>query len=184
MRDEKRLDQYMKKILLICLALIFIAPVVYAKKPTLPTERAVYHNNQGVSYLNKNDLERAEFEFKTAIELSPEYVEAFNNLGIIYKIQGKYNLAIENFKRAIQLDKKYADAYSHLGAVYLEQGNVDEAIDQMKKGLKRDATIPDIHYNLGLAYLEKTKQSKDKSYIQLAACAFHTGEDLSGAGHV
>jgi tetratricopeptide (TPR) repeat protein len=158
----------MKRILAIIIVFTCVAaPLEARKKITKPTARAVYHNNQGVTFLNKNDFERAEFEFKTAIELSPQYVEAYNNLGIVYKIQGKLGLAKQMFERAIKLDKKYAAAYSHLGAVLLTQGDVDGAIKQMKKGLKRDATIADIHYNLGLAYVEKTKRDK-KSYIEEA----------------
>ena len=149
------------------------------KKITKPTERAVYHNNQGVSFLNKKDLDRAEFEFKTAIELAPEYPEAFNNLGNIYKLKGDLSAAAAQFKRAIELDKHYANAYGNLGAVYLAEGKIDDAIDIIKKGLKKDGTIADMHYNLGLAYLEKTKISKDKDFIGLAETEFKKATELN-----
>ncbi len=162
--------------LLVCL---FTMQAHAKKKITKPTDRAVYHNNQGVSYLNKNDLERSEFELKTAIELAPEYVEAFNNLGTVYKLKGDLPAAAAQFRRAIDLDKDYASAYSNLGAVYLAQGNVDGAINTIKKGLKKDGTIADAHYNLGLAYLEKTKTDKSKSYIGMAEAEFIKATELN-----
>lgn len=159
--------------------LCFSTGALAKKKITKPTDRAVYHSNQGVSYLNRNDLERAEFEFKTAIELSPEYVEAYNNLGIVYKLKGNYPLAEANFKRAIELDKHYAQAYSHLGAVYLAEGKIDDAIKTTKQGLKKDGTIADAHYNLGLAYLEKTRRDKDRSWVGLAEDEFKRATELN-----
>lgn len=149
------------------------------KKITMPTGRAVYHNNQGVMALAGNDLDRAEFEFRTAIELSPQYVEAYNNLGIVHKRRGKLHEAEAQFERAIELDKKYAAAYSHLGAVYLAQNRIDAAIEIIQRGLKKDSTLADGHYNLGLAYLEKTKQSRDKSYIPLAEASFKKATELN-----
>ena len=161
------------------LLLIISFPAYAKKKITMPTARAVYHNNQGISYLNKQDLDRAEFELKTAIELSPEYVEAFNNLGTVYKLKGNLDAAAAEFSRAIKLDKDYANAYNNLGAVYLAQGKIDDAINTIKKGLKKDGTIADAHYNLGLAYLEKTKVSKDKSFVGMAEAEFVKATELN-----
>lgn len=163
-------------LVLIC----FVSTGALAKsKLTKPTERAVYHNNQGVSYLNQKDLERAEFEFKTAVELAPDYIEAYNNLGIVYKLKGNLPAAAANFKRAIELDKHYAQAYSHLGAVYLSEGKIDDAIDVIRKGLKKDSTIADAHYNLGLAYIEKNKQDKKKNWIDMAESEFKRATQLN-----
>ena len=160
------------------LALFAMPSNAYAKKKiTKPTTRAVYHNNQGVSFLNKNDYARAELEFKTAIELAPEYVEAYNNLGVVYRKTGRDEMAAEQFRKAISLDKKYAAAYAHLGAVYLAQGDVNDAIKTIKKGLKKDSTLADAHYNLGLAYLEKSKKDK-KDYDTLAIEQFKIATEL------
>lgn len=180
MKNKKQISKIQISFLTIVLCVLMIVTLADAKKKiTKPTERAVYHNNQGVSFLNRKDLERAEFEFKTAIELAPEYIEAFNNLGIVYKIKGNLPDAEANFKRAIELDKEYTQAYSHLGAVYLAEGKIDDAIDIIKKGLKRDSTVADAHYNLGLAYIEKTKQDKKKSWIDMAESEFKRATQLN-----
>ncbi|MBI4125806.1 MAG: tetratricopeptide repeat protein, partial [Deltaproteobacteria bacterium] len=89
------------------------------KKNILPSEQAVYHNNRGISYLNEQDVEKAIFEFKTAIELAPDYAEPYNNLGVIYKIKGEFDTAVHYLQQAIAKDKKYASPHNHLAAVYL-----------------------------------------------------------------
>ena len=171
--------RYRKTILLLLIAIIAVPSYAHAKKKlTKPTTRAVYHNNQGVSYLNKNDYARAELELKTAIELAPEYVEAYNNLGVVYRKTGRNELAKAQFKKAIKLDKKYAAAYAHLGAVYLAEGDADDAIKVIKKGLKKDSTLADAHYNLGLAYIEKSKTDK-KDYLPLAIEQFKIATELN-----
>lgn len=158
-------------VLIIITSILFCFPSstsLAKKKITMPTDRAAFHNNQGVSYLNNQDIERAEFEFKTAVELSPDYAEAYNNLGIVYKTRGKYDESIKNFQKAIEINKNYAAAYSHLGAVYLAQGKIDTAITTIKKGLRKDGTIGDARYNLGLAYIEKAKEGSSEKNLKLA----------------
>lgn len=173
----------MKRIfsLLTLLAVIFAGPslAIAKKKINKPTERAVYHNNQGVISLNGGDLQRAEFEFKTAIELSSQYVEAYNNLGIVEKTKGNFSEAIRNFQRAISLDKKYAAAYIHLGTVYFAQGQLDEAVAIIRKGLKQNNTLADGHYNLGLVYLEKARRLKDREIAREAEGQFKKATELN-----
>ena len=93
------------KLFILIFLVSFVSFSAHAKKITRPTEKAVFHNNQGISYLNQNMLDKAEFEFKTAIELSSDYVEAYNNLGIIYKMKNQFGPAEDQFKKAISLDK-------------------------------------------------------------------------------
>src|SRR3989338_1617226 len=125
------------------------------KKTTLPPEASIYHNNKGVVYLSDGDFERAEFSFKTALELNPKYAEAYNNLGIVYKGQGNLDKAVQMFQKSIEIDNDYASAHNHLGATYLAQGKTDDAIKELKKAEKGDPASAEIKYNLGVAHFEK-----------------------------
>lgn len=160
----------MKKIICSLLViLITIASInLFAKKITKPTERAVYHANKGVKYLNQGDLERAETEIKTAIELSPEFVDAYNNLGIVYKLKGDLYSAKSYFEKAIKLDKHYASAISHLSMVYLELGDIDNALKYGKKAVKVGTPKPITHFNLALVYLEKNRKKPGKNFDNYA----------------
>lgn len=157
----------MKKILPIFFILFCISlyqSTSLAKPITKPSERAVIHNNQGIKYLDARDLTRAEIEFKTAVELSPDYIEPYNNLGIIAKLRGDLPTAKAFFEKAIKLDKNYAAAYSHLSMVYLDMGDLNNALAFGKKAVKVGSTLPNTHFNLALVYIEKVRKNpKDNS---------------------
>ena len=169
-----------KKTLVVLCMLMAASPALIAKKkPVQPTDRAVFHNNQGVSYLNKGEMERAEFEFKTAVELSPEYAEAVNNLGVLFKMKGQYTEAEKYFKRAIYIDKGYSSAYNHLGTVYLAQGQIEDAIKMIEKAIKKEPAFADAYYNLGICYIEKTKKNPSHSYVKFAEHYFKKATELN-----
>ena len=135
------------------LALIASDGLASKKKPTAPSLPAAYHNNQGAILLSKGDLQRAEFEFKTAIELSPDYAEAYSNLGLVYKLENKLDEALANFKKATECNPNYASAYNHMGAVYITQQKYDDAIKVIRTAMTKDRAFADAYYNMGLAYL-------------------------------
>ena len=59
------------------------------------------------------DLDRydeAETNYKKAIELKPDYAEAYNNLGVTLKKLGKFTEAIDSYKQAIKLKPDYTEA--------------------------------------------------------------------------
>lgn len=164
----------------ILLALLLLAgfSTCAKRRPTLPTERAVFHNNQGVSFLASGDIERARFEFLTAVELNPNYAEAHNNLGITFKELGQLDKAIRSFLRALKIEPDFASAHNHLGALYLAQGKIEEAIAEIKKAIKRDPTLADAHYNLGLVWYEKAKKEGEAEGLKQAEVSWKRATEL------
>ncbi len=161
------------------IVLISFIPELDARKITKPTQRAVYHNNRGIRYLSEGNLKLAEVEFKTAVELSHDYIEAYNNLGIVTKKTGDLRNSILYFEKAVELDKNYADAYSHLSMVYLDLGNLSKALSLGKIAVKKGATKPITHYNLALVYLAKTNATPEKNYDEEAEKQLKTATELN-----
>ncbi|HSA58529.1 MAG TPA: tetratricopeptide repeat protein [bacterium] len=162
----------LKGLTLLLLLLATAGPLSAAKKH-IPLDLAVMHNNQGVAYLSKSDLDRAEVEFKTACELDPLYADAFNNLGLIYKYKGQFPLAIAALETSAKLKPKWAAPHSHLGAVYLATGDLDKAIKALIKATNLDKKYADAYFNLGIVYLEKAKKAADpKKDWESAVTAF------------
>lgn len=60
----------------------------------------------GTSKLNKGDVVDAEKDFRKAIELAPNFAQAYNNLGISLLRQNKSKEAIGIFERAVYLNPK------------------------------------------------------------------------------
>lgn len=166
--------------LAIAMVLSLGGATAHAEKRHVPLDLAVMHNNQGVMLLAKQDLDRAEVEFKTACELDPLYADAFNNLGLIYKFKGQFPLAITTLQQATKIKPKWAAPYSHLGAVYLATGDLDKAVKVLQKATDLDKKFAEAYFNLGLVYLEKAKKAGDpKKDWESAVTAFQQATTIN-----
>ena len=52
-------------------------------------------------------------DYNKAIEINPNYAEAYNNRGNIYAQQEEFTKAISNFSKAVKLKPSYAAAYKN-----------------------------------------------------------------------
>ena len=57
-----------------------------------------------------------------AIQIKPDYADAYNNRGIAYDKKGDYDQAISDYNRAIRIKPDYAAAYSNLSKTYKKIG--------------------------------------------------------------
>ncbi len=130
-----------------------------AKKAARPHKLSIEHNNRGVTYLYQGNPERALFEFQTAVEVDPLYVEAQTNLGVAYKVLGQYDEAKAAFERAIALDKEYATPFNHLGTIYYTRGEYDKAIELFRSAAKKNKKYADAWLNLGLTQVAIANRS-------------------------
>ena len=62
-----------------------------------------------------------------AIELNPDYDEAYNNRGVAHGTTKEYDRAIEDFNKAIKLNPDYVNAYHNRGETWLQMGEWEKA---------------------------------------------------------
>jgi len=74
--------------------------------------------NQGVRNYNLRNYNIAISDFSQAINLNPNYAEAYNHRGLSYYNIELYNLAILNYNQAIRLNPNNARTYNNRGVVY------------------------------------------------------------------
>jgi len=65
-------------------------------------------------------------DYNQAIQLNPNFAEAYNNRGVSYVDLKQYGQAIADYNQAIQLDPNYADSYNNRGVVYIVQLGMPE----------------------------------------------------------
>jgi len=116
---------------------------------------SVAHNNVGLFFFQKGQLDEANVEFQKALEIDPAYALAHNNLGNALFQKGRVDEAIAQFQKAFEIDPHYAVAHNNLGNALFQKGRVDEAIAQFQKAFEIDPNYAEAHYNYGNALFQK-----------------------------
>jgi len=95
------------------------------------------HNNLAICYSKTDQIELAEREFLSAVELSPEKKGiAYFNLGMLYARKKDYQTAIKWFRLAIGKEPFNAKNYYNLAVAYLQLGQTEKAIPELEKAVE------------------------------------------------
>ena len=87
------------------------------------------HYNLGVAYSTcKKPLTFAFKKYLDAININPDYAEAYANLGVVAFDLNWFECSESAYKKAIRIKKDYAEAYFNLGNLYWVQNRPRHAI--------------------------------------------------------
>jgi tetratricopeptide (TPR) repeat protein len=89
--------------------------------------------------------------YDLAIEINPEYAEAYYNRGLAKAIQQHYNEAIADYTTAIEINPKYADAYYNRGLTKFHLQCYKEAIADYTTAIENNPKLADSYSARGLA---------------------------------
>ncbi len=90
----------------------------------------------------------------TALNIMPEYAEAYMNLGILYHLNDDSKNAILNFRKALEIGTKQDDLiYNNLGMVYGEMGDNKTAIEMFERALTSEVKVLPIYRNIAQTYI-------------------------------
>ena len=65
--------------------------------------------------------------YRTAVELAPEFYQAWSSLGYALRKTGQYEESLAAYDRALAIDPRYAEAIEYRGEAYLGLDRVEEA---------------------------------------------------------
>jgi tetratricopeptide (TPR) repeat protein len=119
-------------------------------QPTAPA----YYNLANLQS-KQGELEKAEANYRAALELKPEFAEALYNYGALLAKRGRVDDAGRNYAAALKLKPEFADVHLSFGALLAGQQKWNEAIAQFNAALQSDSSNADTHFNLGAAYQAK-----------------------------
>jgi tetratricopeptide (TPR) repeat protein len=114
--------------------------------------KAVQLFRDGLSFLSKDDCEKALPYFEKAVESDSSYADAWAQAGFCNEKLGRHNEALEASKKAVNL-RPSAESYFNIGlaSFYLKQFR--ESADAYRQAIKLDPyNAADAHYALGLVY--------------------------------
>jgi tetratricopeptide (TPR) repeat protein len=90
--------------------------------------------------------------FRKAIELYPQYAEAYQLLGVMHLEEGKYADAETELQKAAEIEPHMPTAYFALGICRNLTGKYAEAEPAFLRGLELDPDSPDGQYELAKTY--------------------------------
>jgi len=139
--------------------------IFYISEKVQTIRHAASNNKLGIVFLRRKLFDEAVVEFKKAIEIDPDYVEAYNNLGYVFLKQEKYEEAIDVFSKGMENDGAYADLHNNLGYAYSCISKYGDAIVELKRALEINTEYIHAIFNLCLAYLKSTVDDVQDSDI-------------------
>ena len=142
--------------------------------PTSVMDTPEYHYNQGLKYLDRDQIDDAMKSFDRAIALDPKSPLGYIGKGLAFGKKGDFKPAIENMKKAKGRDHRHRGQDRHDPPVQhaASKNWVSDAESEFKTAQKKEPNNARLHYYMGMAY--KVALDFDK-----AAPMFRTVLDLN-----
>jgi tetratricopeptide (TPR) repeat protein len=104
-------------------------------------------------------VEEAKNWYAKAIEIDPDFAEAYTNLGTLYAQEQQWQPAIACYQKAIALQPDLASTYRNLARVWTQMGQLSEADECWFKAysLEPAKATPEEHIHLGDNFLRQNQ---------------------------
>lgn len=107
--------------------------------------------SQGLGILSRDDFARALPFFEKAVDIDPNYAEAWYQAGFCYGMLGRHAEALKASRTAARLRPEWAQTYVNIGASSFALGQFKEAAEAYRQAAKLETDNADIQYALGLS---------------------------------
>jgi tetratricopeptide (TPR) repeat protein len=92
-----------------------------------PEERAAKHLARGEALIEQGETAKARLEFRNALQLDPENIQARLQVARLFEAEGDFPRAVNNYQRVAESDGENAEARIKLGLIYLAGNALDDA---------------------------------------------------------
>jgi protein O-mannosyl-transferase len=139
-----------------------------------PDETAAYFQRALVyQYSNKVQPQLALADYSKAIDMNPNYVDAYLNRGSLYVDQlSEYDLGIADFNKVLEINPNNIDAGTNKGIAYYRKGDYEEALNSYNQVIQKTGNSGRVYFLEALVY------GAEKNYVkalQAAQLAQNTG---------
>jgi len=132
------------------------------------------HNDLGVAYEHKGELDAAIREYKAALRKRRDFPTARVNLGNAYFSKKDYPRAEQQYSTVLQADSANTDAANNLAMLYLEIGkHLDQALRLAERCVRLASQNARYHDTLGLVCAKLNLPEKARDSFQRALELIH-----------
>ena len=121
----------------------------------------ILFNIIGASNAGLMQYDAAIESYKKALEIRPDYAEAYFNMAVTLKDKGESEASFDCYKQALKIKPNYAEAYNNIGNALKDKGDLEEAIECYEQALM-------IKPNYAVAYHNMGNVQKDKGELEAA----------------
>src|SRR6478672_11048893 len=116
--------------------------------------------SQGLAQLSRDDYARAVVNFEKAVDIDPNYAEAWYQAGYCYGVLGRHSDALRASRQAAKLRPEWTAAWLNIAASSYALGQFKDAVEGYKQAIKLDDNNADAQYALGLTFnkLQRTDE--------------------------
>jgi len=104
-----------------------LAEFNYCLKDLVYQNKHLTYTNIGLTYIKMKDYDQALAALARAIEIAPNYANAYKQTGLAHLARQEYEPALDYLVNAARLDDKDPDTFMNLGDLYVRLGKPDEA---------------------------------------------------------
>jgi tetratricopeptide (TPR) repeat protein len=108
--------------------------------------------SQGLGILSRDDYGKAVTYFEKAVEIDPNYAEAWYQAGFCYGMLGRHTDALRASKQAAKLRPDWAETYVNIGASSFALKEYKDAVEAYRQATKLDPDNANTQYALGLSF--------------------------------
>jgi tetratricopeptide (TPR) repeat protein len=147
-------------------ALLALDSALAAGVSKYPLEQVYTMRGNTLDELNR--FEEAVAAHRKAVEINPQYHQAWVNLGIVYRLQGDYDQAEVCYLKALAIAPNYAELHASLGALYIFKNESAKAVSSLERAVALDRQLPVSHANLATAYAMTGRFDEAESALRRA----------------
>ncbi len=135
-----------------------------------------YYYVRGIAYERSKQWQKAEADFKRALELNPDQPQVLNYLGYSWVDQGVNLLpALELIEKAVAGSPNDGYIIDSLGWAYYRLNRFPEAVEQLERAVQIRPSDPEINDHLGDAYWRAGRQLEARFQWNVAAAVDKEG---------
>lgn len=120
-----------------------------------------------VSVYYDHDWNRAEKEFRKALELDPFLISAHQRYGSYLTFMGRFEESIRHYETALELDPFSLQINMNLATTYYLRCEYDRAINHLLKTIELEPNYMPTHFVLACAYLQQGRLAEAIAEFQL-----------------
>lgn len=151
------------------------SPQLFREAVRICDSYAPGHFQLGVEYSEVNNPALAKDSYSKAVQLMPDYVEAWNNLGCACRSLQELDHAREAYGMALKVNQNCTKTKENMACCLLEMAcaqlqkkELKRSGSLLKEALTYDSKNANIYFNLGVMYAERQKFDRAKVNYELA----------------